>query len=162
MDNDNTTEPCKRHDCKRVRAEMQAVVERVQAERDTALAECNEQARLNGMGAEREARLMAQVAELRAERDALANTDAGSALALLSRMRWACGDNGLRMQDELEDYLRGLAQDAARIDWIGAHVKAVILYGDTAPRLLWADTELPRYPRDVRSGIDAAIAEGER
>ena len=72
MDNDKTTDPCKRHDCKRVRAEMQAVVERVQAERDAALAECNEQARLNGMGAEREARLMAQVAELQAERDALA------------------------------------------------------------------------------------------
>lgn len=35
-------------------------------------AEANEQARLNGMGAEREARLMAQVAELQAERDALA------------------------------------------------------------------------------------------
>ena len=125
MDNDKTTEPCKRHGCKRVRAEMQAVVERVQAERDAALAECYEQARLNGMGAEREARLMAQVAELRAERDAL-------------------------------------AKDAARIDWIGAHVKAVILHGDTAPRLLWADTELPRYPRDVRSGIGAAMAEGER
>lgn len=121
MDNDKTTEPCKRHDCKRVRAEMQAVVERVQAERDAALAECNEQARLNGMGAEREARLMAQVAELQAERDVL-------------------------------------AKDAARIDWIGAHVKAVILHGDTAPRLLWADTELPRYPRDVRSGIDAAMS----
>lgn len=80
MDNDKTTEPCKRHDCKRVRAEMQAVVERVQAERDAALAECNEQARLNGMGAEREARLMAQVAELRAERDALAKDAA--------RYRW--------------------------------------------------------------------------
>lgn len=43
-------------------------------------AECNEQARLNGMGAEREARLMAQVAELRAERDALAKDAA--------RYRW--------------------------------------------------------------------------
>ncbi len=92
----------------------------------------------------------------------MALSDDGTALALLCRMRWACGDNGKRMQDELEDYLRGLAKDAARIDWIGAHVKAVILHGDTAPRLLWADTELPRYPRDVRSGIDAAMAEGER
>ena len=53
--------------------------------------ECEEQARLNGTGAEREARLMARVSELQAERDALANTDAGAALALLSRMRWACG-----------------------------------------------------------------------
>lgn len=45
-------------------------------------AEVNEQARLNGMGAEREARLMAQVAELRAERDALAKDAA--------RYRWLC------------------------------------------------------------------------
>jgi len=45
-------------------------------------AECNEQARLNGMGAEREARMMAQVAELRAERDALAKDAA--------RYRWLC------------------------------------------------------------------------
>ncbi len=43
-------------------------------------AECNEQARLNAMGAEREARLMAQVAELQAERDALAKDAA--------RYRW--------------------------------------------------------------------------
>lgn len=43
-------------------------------------AECEEQARLNGMGAEREARLMAQVAGLQAERDALAKDAA--------RYRW--------------------------------------------------------------------------
>lgn len=149
MDNDKTTEPCKRHDCKRVRAEMQAVVERVQAERDAALAECYEQARLNGMGAEREARLMAEVERLRKleqEQDSLReDVDAlQSVAAALMAERDA------------------LAKDAVRIDWIGAHVKAVILHGDTAPRLLWADTELPRYPRDVRSGIDAAMAEGER
>ncbi len=42
--------------------------------------ECNEQARLNGMGAEREARLMARVIELQAERDALAKDAA--------RYRW--------------------------------------------------------------------------
>ncbi|TMN18503.1 hypothetical protein [Pseudoxanthomonas sp. X-1] len=41
-----------------------------------------------------------------------------SALALLSRMRTACGDNGTRMQDELEDYLRGLKRDAERYRWL--------------------------------------------
>ena len=153
MDNDKTTDPCKRHDCKRVRAEMQAVVERVQAERDAALAECYEQARLNGIGAEREARLMAQVAELQAEVNDLARRICLSAEHEIATNRHVY---------QLEIERIALAKDAARIDWIGAHVKAVILHGDTAPRLLWADTELPRYPRDVRSGIDAAMAEGER
>lgn len=155
MDNDKTTEPCKRHDCKRVRAEMQAVVERVQAERDTALAECNEQARLNGIGAEREARLMAKVAELRAERDALANTDAGSTLALLSRMRFACGDNGKRMQDELEDYLRGLAKDAARYRWLRDSYDPSVHDDDGGSFMRAAGDELD-------AAIDAAMAEGER
>lgn len=44
------------------------------------LAEANEQARLNGMGAEHEARLMAEVERLRTERDALAKDAA--------RYRW--------------------------------------------------------------------------
>lgn len=46
--------------------------------------------------------------------------DGAAALALLSRMRFACGDNGLRMQDELEEYLRELARDAARYRWLRA------------------------------------------
>ena len=39
-------------------------------------------------------------------------------LALLSRMRTASGDNGVRMQDELEAYLRGLKEDAERYRWL--------------------------------------------
>lgn len=116
-------------------------------------AEANEQARLNGMGAEREARLMAQVAELQAEVNDLARR-----LCLSAEHEIATN----RHVYQLEIERIALTKDAARIDWIGAHVKAVILHGDTAPRLLWADTELPRYPRDVRSGIDAAMSEEER
>lgn len=44
--------------------------------------------------------------------------DATAALALLSRMRFACGDNGLRMQDELEQYLIELRRDAERYRWL--------------------------------------------
>ena len=40
-----------------------------------------------------------------------------AAFDLLSRMRFACGDNGKRMQDELEEYLRGLKRDAERYRW---------------------------------------------
>lgn len=61
---------------------------------DELQAECNEQARLNGMGAEREARMMAQVAELRAERDALAKDAA--------RYRWLRERWG-RVAEEYED-----------------------------------------------------------
>ena len=43
-----------------------------------------------------------------------------ASLALLSRMRFACGDNGKRMQDELESYLAGLLRDAVRYRHISA------------------------------------------
>ncbi len=56
--------------------------------------ECEEQARLNGMGAEREARLMARVSELQAERDALAKDAA--------RYRWLRERWG-RIAEEYED-----------------------------------------------------------
>lgn len=46
------------------------------------------------------------------------NEEEGAALALLSRMRFACGDNGKRMQEELEEYLRGLKRDAERYRWL--------------------------------------------
>ena len=40
------------------------------------------------------------------------------AFDLLSRVRFACGDNGTRMQDELEEYLRELRRDAERYRWL--------------------------------------------
>lgn len=41
-------------------------------------------------------------------------TETIAAFDLLARMRFACGDNGTRMQDELEEYLRVLLKDAER------------------------------------------------
>ena len=46
------------------------------------------------------------------------NTDTIAAFELLSRMRFACGDGGKRMQDELEVYLRELKRDAERYRWL--------------------------------------------
>lgn len=46
------------------------------------------------------------------------DTEAIAAFDLLSRMRFACGDDGKRMQDELEEYLRGLKRDAERYRWL--------------------------------------------
>lgn len=61
-----------------------------------------------------------------AERDALreAKENEVAALALLARMRQACGDDGARMQDELEQYLRGLRVDAVRYRWLARKVSA--------------------------------------
>lgn len=56
--------------------------------------ECNEQARLNGMGAEREARLIAEVERLRTERDALAKDAA--------RYRWLAADHSLAWEEEID------------------------------------------------------------
>lgn len=50
------------------------------------------------------------------------NDESISALVLLSRMRFACGDNGLRMQDELEEYLRGLKRDSDELEALKAEI----------------------------------------
>lgn len=52
--------------------------------------------------------------------------DAAAALGLLARMRFSCGDNGKRMQDELEDYLRELRKDAERYRWLVSQTWAQI------------------------------------
>jgi hypothetical protein len=41
-----------------------------------------------------------------------------SLLKLLTDIRFACGDNGLRMQDELIEYIRQLKMDADRYAWL--------------------------------------------
>jgi len=57
-------------DMERAAAELRRL-SAVEAERDALRAEVMEQARCNGMGSEREARLMAERDEVRRERDAL-------------------------------------------------------------------------------------------
>ncbi len=42
----------------------------------------------------------------------------GPCVALVADIRFACGDNGKRMQPELVDFIRGLAADAARYQWL--------------------------------------------
>lgn len=95
--------------------------------------------------------LLAEVERLREERDALASADAGAALGLLVRMRFACGDNGKRMQDELEDYLRGLAKDAERYRWL----RSCDVYGEDA---VMVRGEKGRHTDELLSGdsLDAA------
>lgn len=96
--------------------------------------------------------LLAEVERLREERDRLAATDAGAALGLLVRMRFACGDNGKRMQDELEDYLRGLAKDAGRYRWLRDGGLYRVGFDSTGGVSLSV----------LDSAIDAAMSEEER
>lgn len=51
--------------------------------------------------------------------------DAAGALDLLSRVRFALGDNGTRMQDELLVYCRELAAVALRFDELQRHAAAL-------------------------------------
>lgn len=57
----------------------------------------------------------ADVADLEREK---AEREGAIALVLLGRMRFACGDDGKRMQPELEQYLRELKRDADRYRWL--------------------------------------------
>ena len=75
-----------------------------------------------------------------------------AAFDLLSRMRFACGDNGKRMQGELEVYLRELKRDAERYRWVR---------GVTSPGYLhFPNGEMPDglALEALDEAIDAAIA----
>ena len=63
------------------------------------------------------------------------NEESTAALALLSRMRFACGDNGARMQDELEEYLRELKRDAERYRWLRDDVPWLLTSGSDGTRI---------------------------
>lgn len=104
---------------------------------------------------------------LRAEIEA-AKEDAFASLALLSRMRFACGDNGTRMQDELEEYLAGLRRDAERMNWMADNLVIegfasvhMDVYGYATEAADECGRDEP-IQADVRSGIrrllDAAMA----
>jgi hypothetical protein len=42
-------------------------------------------------------------------------------VSLVADIRFACGDNGKRMQAELVEFIRELAEDAGRLDWMDAN-----------------------------------------
>lgn len=60
-----------------------------------------------------------------AERDA-----DGACVALVADIRFACGDNGKRMQPELVEFIRGLALDAGRYRWLREKDNADMLAED--------------------------------
>lgn len=92
--------------------------------------------------------------------DALESLRNSAPLMLLADIRFACGDNGLRMQDELVEYIRELAADAERLDWLAS--EAPTLWGSRDR----GGYELPCFditsgreccdPGDLRAAIDQA------
>jgi hypothetical protein len=88
------------------------------------------------------------IRELLAERDALEAAREDACVALVADIRFACGDNGKRMQPELVEFIRGLARDAERYRWLRDEDGLVCLpYDDHGIG--------PEYPR--REELDAAI-----
>lgn len=76
------------------------------------------------------------------------NEEEGAALALLSLMRFAWRDNGKRMQDELEEYLREFRRDAERYRWLRDEA-----FQATAARIV------QMLPGHMDAAIDAAMRE---
>lgn len=86
-----------------------------------------------------------------------AKEEAFAALALLSRMRFACGDNGTRMQGELEEYLAGLRRDAERYRWLRLRIGGRDhVEEDFAEHPGYSDGEA--LAAEVDTAIDAAMA----
>ncbi len=61
--------------------------------------------------------LLAEIERLTAELEDAKRGQTG-ALDLVSRIRWAVGDHGARMQPELIEYLRQMRTDAERYRWL--------------------------------------------
>lgn len=55
---------------------------------------------------------------------ALEAAQESACVALVADIRFACGDNGKRMQPELVEFIRGLAEDARRLDALESLVAA--------------------------------------
>lgn len=88
--------------------EAQAERDAARAERDALAAECQEQARIVGMGAEREARLLAERDAMEQALEAIEAWDPPQVLSKgeMAPMAVAIGSNGER------DYFRGIARTA--------------------------------------------------
>ena len=98
------------------------------------------------------------IRELLAERDALAAAleaaREDACVSLVADIRFACGDNGTRMQPELVEFIRELAKDAERYRWLRDSQKVA---GSGPEIRLWNRDEVT-YGRELHAhGLDAAI-----
>jgi hypothetical protein len=100
----------------------------IAAERDEARAEALEQARLNGMGSEREARLMAKAQEARAELERL-TTLFGEPVAWQERLSDSEGGWGYWYESHdrtIDDPLEEVSPGGLRIQWRPLYARAAL------------------------------------
>lgn len=91
-----------------------------------------------------------------------AKDDEHTAAALLSKIRWACGDNGKRMQPELVEFIGTMAKEAERYRFLRRrHVREWVsdMPENKGKPSLDIDFEAPGH--DLDAAIDAAIAQQE-
>ena len=80
-------------------------------------------------------------------------------VALVADIRFACGDNGKRMQPELVEFIRELAEDAERYRWLRDNCEATADEYGTAGQLYFGTYQAGQ----LAAAIDAAMqpAKGE-
>ncbi len=80
-------------------------------------------------------------------------------VSLVADIRFACGDNGKRMQPELVEYVRELAKDAWRLDWMASEARMISGWRDQGrwemPAIQIDSTRDHCTPADLRAAIDA-------
>jgi len=109
-------------------ADLLVSMEHLAAERDEARAEVLEQARLNGMGSEREARLMAKAQEARAELERL-TTLFGEPVAWQERLSDSEGGWGYWYESHdrtIDDPLEEVSPGGLRIQWRPLYARAAL------------------------------------
>lgn len=85
--------------------------------------------------------------------------DTSALVHLLTDIRFASGDCGRRMQDELVEYIRELRRDADRMDWISKHTRCD---PDMSGNHHWWPSSFNQRIRGntFRAAIDRAMEEG--
>lgn len=89
---------------------------------------------------------------------AAVNVNVAALISLLVDIRFAAGDNGKRMQDELVEHIRELRCDADRMDWISKYTRCD---PDMGGNHHWWPSSFNQRIRGAtfRAAIDAAMEE---
>ena len=91
--------------------------------------------------------------------DALEAAREDACVALVADIRFACGDNGKRMQPELVEFIRGLAADAERLDWLASEARMLSGWRETGrwemPAIQIDSARDRCLPDDLLAAIDA-------
>lgn len=93
--------------------------------------------------------------------DALEAAQESACVALVADIRFACGDDGKRMQPELVEFIRGLAEDSARLDWIDEHGAGIRSRANGHKNMAVWNFNVEGEQVKLRQAIDLARGEGK-